>query len=64
MVDENIKAMVDAAADGNLVDFRKEFNSGIIPKVSGALDNKRMEVAGTFLNKIEVQQDTEDNEEN
>jgi hypothetical protein len=56
-----IDNMIDSAIDSDPVAFRKHFESAISERIADAIQNKKQEVAGTWLSKPMTQEEYEQN---
>ena len=55
------KEMIDALAKSDNLGAEQAFNNDITAKISGALENKRKELASTFVKSVKPEEKDEEN---
>ena len=55
------KEMIDALAKSDNLGAEQAFNNDITTKISSALENKRKELASTFVKSVQPEENDEEN---
>ena len=55
------KEMIDALAKSDNLGAEQAFNNDITAKISGALENRRKELASTFVKSVKPEEKDEEN---